>query len=601
MKLSRLSALALLPLGALALSTVTVGEKAHASSHAEAPAIADDPTMDNTDVWAWQDSANTISIVTAWNGVSYAAGGPNYRRWTAKDQGVYEIHIDTNGDGQEDLTYQFQFTNHDKGDESFLRVTSPSSGYNRLQGPADKAQNFNQTYSVSKISGPRRNPTGVAFIASSLPVAPPNTGPQLTWGRLTSVGGKSTPQTLIGANSGAAPGNVTAPAAGADYESKIASLAVQTLGSGEKIFVGPRADAFFVDLGPTFDRLKIRTFGDAANYPVPAGASTPADVGQFGGGFNTLAGKNVEVIAIQIPISSLGGSFALPLGGKYVGVWASSSRRKIRVLPSSGETQTNNVGGGAVGSPAIRQPQEVDAGKLVQVSRLGNPLVNELFIPYDLKDTWNGDEPRFDFAHWLPFFTAPEVPIIENAVYSVPIPPQPARGPYPAVGGGAPRLDLAFLFAPDTLKVRVDLASVSALNGGNGLKPSDLAFALNPTVPHGTLFTSYLLGRTPADDVVDIYLKAAAGFLLADRVIVGALNNAFPATPVATFSQGHSFPNVSLGDGVDFFAPGSNVPGSGCGIQILSSFPYLGTPYDGQEARDGSGNGNEFAKTPRHP
>jgi len=56
--------------------------------------------MDNTDVWAWQDSAGTISIITAWNGVTYASGGPNYRKWTPKDQGVYEIHVDTNGDGR---------------------------------------------------------------------------------------------------------------------------------------------------------------------------------------------------------------------------------------------------------------------------------------------------------------------------------------------------------------------------------------------------------------------------------------------------------------------------------------------------------------------
>ena len=585
-----ISALALLPLGALALSAGTVGPKAQASSHAEAPAIADDPTMDNTDVWAWQDSASTITIVTAWNGVSYASGGPNYRKWTPKEQGVYEIHIDTNGDGVEDVTYQFQFTNHDNGAATFLRVTSPPT-YGRLQGPADKVQKFNQTYSVSRITGPRRNPTGVTFAASNLPVAPPNTGPQLTWGRL---GGKSTAQPLIGAGSTAAPGNISAPASQADYESKIASLATQTLTSGEKVFVGPRADAFFVDLGPTFDQLKIRTFGDPTNYP-PQGAN--ADVGQYGGGHNTLAGKNVEVIALQIPISSLGGSFPSPLAGpakgalglQNVGVWASSSRRKVRVLPT----------GGSSGSSAQRGPIETDAGKLVQVSRLGNPLVNELFIPYDQKDTWNGDEPQYDAAHWNQFFLAPEVPIIINTLYPVSIPNQPARAPFPKVGASATdtRADLSFLFAPDTLKVRVDLAT----NGApNGLKPSDLAFVLNPTVTHTGLAHSYLLGRTPADDVVDIYLKAAAGFLLADNALAGALG-------VSQFTQGALFPNVALGDGVDFFAAGSTVPGSGCGITLLTNaqnapiFPYLGTPYDGQEARDGTGNGNDYFKTPRHP
>src|SRR5581483_8994111 len=118
----------------------------------------------------------------------------------------------------------------------------------------------------------------------------------------------STPQALIGAGSTAAPGNVVAPDnMGNDYETKLARPAISITSSGEKCFVGPRADAFFVDLGPTFDRLKIRTFGTP---PGIAGAGThgAADVGQYGGGFNTLSGKNVEVIAIQIPKSQLVGA-----------------------------------------------------------------------------------------------------------------------------------------------------------------------------------------------------------------------------------------------------------------------------------------------------
>ena len=162
------------------------------------------------------------------------------------------------------------------------------------------------------------------------------------------------------------------------------------------------------------DRFRIRTYNDAANYPLPQGASNP-DVGQYGGGHNALAGKNVEVIALQIPIASLGGSFSLPIAGKFVGVWSSASRREVRVLSA----------GGSAGSTVRRGAIEIGAGKLVQVSRVGNPFVNQWFIPYDQKDAWNADVPSRDALHWAQYLTNPELAGILNALYGMAVPAAP--------------------------------------------------------------------------------------------------------------------------------------------------------------------------------
>lgn len=706
---------ALAPLAATALAFAISPVRtrvAVASSHAEAPAIADDPAMDNTDVWAWQDSASTITIVTAWNGVSTPSGGPNYKKWVPYPQAIYEIHIDTDGDGVEDVTYQFRFSNVDANNAgsgpapTFLRVGSPINGYagpNLPLNPTDGSQKFCQTYTVSKILGQRRS-NQTPKTSASFPVCPPNTGPQFTIGRAggfnasitgtvaitnnsTTVTGtntlfQTTPSLAVGqqiqfgcqagtiytiagitadtaltispaftgagntattiltqgtSGNGITPavagtvaltnGNTAVTGTGTTfttslftgetivfasqagtaytiasitddtdlvlngagfsgattgsttvltgYEANFAQPAIQTINStgfnGEVTFVGPRADAFFVDLGPTFDRLKIRTVGStppvgAATYKPAATLVAIPDVGQYGGAFNTLAGKNVECIAIQIPISQItpAGSLATFLGNPHVGVWASSSRSKVRVLP------TNKNSGQAHSSQPV-DTRDVSTGSFVQVSRLGNPLVNELFIPFDKKDAWNGDVPSNDTAHWGQYFSNPEVAGIINAVYGVTVPP-------------APRNDLQFLFAPDTLKV-------TAINGAGStpLTASSHAFVFGPNTA--------LDGRTLADDAVDIYLKAAAGVLVEDPSVGGPFGFAslfgmpsfFPPTLPGAASP--TTLNVLLGDGCDY-----GTDGSACGIHVMpTTFPYMPTPWDGQEV------GNDYFQSPRHP
>jgi len=467
-------ALALLPVAALAL----VGSEVRGSSHAEAPAIAQDPQVDNTDVWAWKDSPTTITIMTGWNPLRSPFAGPNYDIWS--DTALYEISINTGDDVTEAITYQFQFKNIVKQNgNSFLRITSAAGGYASPTSADDPVQNFRQTYSVTRVTGPRR--TGPAtVVGQDFPVAPPNVGP------------KFTPNYE----------NIAA-------ESTAATSAIRMTTDGCKVFVGPRQEAFFIDLGAAFDKLTIRDL------------DTRGNVGNKGGGVNSLAGYNIDVIAIQIPIASLGVNPAT--AGAHVGVWSSSSRRQVTVLKAGGQGK-------------------VTEGRWVQVSRLGNPLMNELFIPLQLKDQWNASQPSDDVdpnGPFLQYFLDPEPAKLLKALYNLPVPP-------------APRKDLAVLL-PDTLKVRLDI---------NPLQADSAAFLGNPLGP--------LLGRTLADDVVDIYLQAAAGALV------------------------QSVP--PLGDGVDWATSGVRIfQDQATGTQL---FPYMGTPYSGLDGFDGDNTASPTATQP---
>ena len=148
------------------------------------------------------------------------------------------------------------------------------------------------------------------------------------------------------------PANV-GPASIPDYES-VATEAVYDLGGGVTAFAGPRDDPFFVELGGIFDLL---TF--ARTLP-----------GSAGDGVDGLGGFNVMTIAVQVPIADI-------TDGEQpvIGVWTTAARRQV----------------------TIKYPQtEVHAGKFVQVSRLGSPLVNEVVIPMGKKDKFNSSAPKFD-------------------------------------------------------------------------------------------------------------------------------------------------------------------------------------------------------------
>ncbi len=262
------------------------GVVASASSHREAPLIANDPLADNTDVYAFvsPDNPNMVTIIANYIPAELPHGGPNYH--TFGENIRYEIHIDNNAAvAGDEVTYRFTFSRVNEDPTTFFNI--------RLG-----ARNLRTTYTCERSTNGGQTWT---TILSGGEVPPPNIGPR-------SINGP------VGLNT--------------TYDQLIAD-AIETATTGEKIFCGPADDPFFVDLGGVFD---------LGNLPRQNGA--PRDgLGEY----------NVHSIAIQVPISTLRktGAAATPaniLDGDYViGVWASASRRTMRTLSTVGD-EPNETG-----------------------------------------------------------------------------------------------------------------------------------------------------------------------------------------------------------------------------------------------------------------
>jgi uncharacterized protein DUF4331 len=435
---------------------------AGASSHREAPLISDDPSADNTDVYAFvsPDKPNTVTIIANYVPFEDPAGGPNYYRFDPSV--LYELHVDNNGDARDDVTYQFRFKTSVENKNTFLYNTGP------VTSSTDPDLNVKQTYTITRVVRGSRTVLG-----SDLPVPAANIGP------------RSNPSYDV-------------------------FQGVADLGGGRQTFAGPRDDPFFVDLGSVFDLLGLRPFNPAHLIPLAAGA------GQDG-----VLNYNTHTVAVQVPKTDL---LRAPASDGTIGIYASASRRKISILRGNGTIDTQ--------------------GPFVQVSRLGNPLINEVVIPVGMKDLWNASDPRDD-ADFLNRYTSPEIPVLVNALYPV-LPDAPTTN----------RADL----------VAVLLTGVPGLNF-TGDRKADLlrlntaiAPAADPN-PLGALagdFQGFPNGRRLADDVTDIEVRAlACGY---GPILAAALG-------LCDLS-----PNNVLGDGVD---ANENT--------FLSSFPYVAAPNRGYE------------------
>ena len=308
-------------------------------------------------------------------------------------------------------------------------------------------------------------------------------------------------RSVLGSHLPVPPNNI-GPRSTPNYEA-VAAQAVHTLG-GVKTFAGQRDDPFFVDLGSAFDLLGLRPFNPAHAIPLPQEA-----------GVDGLGGFNIHTIAIQVPISELTTG-----GDPIIGVYSQTKRQQTRVL-----------------SPTGPGSKPFNSGAFVNVSRLGNPLVNEVIIPLGQKDRFNASEPRND-EQFLPRVLDPEPARLIEGLYPVQVPP-------------APRNDLVAIF----------LTGLPGLNQPANVKPSEM-IRLNTSTPLGSGDPLGVLagdnqgfpnGRRLADDVVDIELRALAG--------------ATPFTP--SFNR---VPNNSLGDGVN----ANDRP-------FLGAFPYVATPHQGYE------------------
>jgi uncharacterized protein DUF4331 len=451
-----------------------------ASSHREAPLISQDPTADNTDLYAFRspDRPDTVTIIANYIPLESPAGGPNFPAFD--DTVLYEIHVDNDGDAKDDLTYQFRFHTETRNPDTFLYNTGPITSLD------DPNWNRRQTYSVRLIRRGREQGERDEVLGANLTTPPDNIGP------------RSTP----------------------NYEA-LADAAVHTLRGGIKVFAGQRDDPFFVDLGSVFDLAGLRPFNAFHAIPLPPGA-----------GRDAVARYNTHSIAIQVPIAQL-----VESPRTTIGVYASASRRQVRILRKDGM-------------------DDDEGGHFVQVSRLGEPLINEVVIPLGRKDAWNRSEPEDD-RQFEGFYTNPEVSRLENALYGTP--PQGHAGgalmPIAETGRadlvailltGVPGLNFTGPRKADLLRLNTAIAPSAAVGLGNRLGVLAGDFAGFPN------------GRRLEDDVVDIDLRAfAEGY--------GPILHAALGLPDKS-------PNNLLGDGVD----ANDKP-------FFTRFPYVATPHQGYE------------------
>jgi Domain of unknown function (DUF4331) len=425
-----------LALAALAAALAAVGavvalrggpSGAQASSHREAPLIAQDPTADNTDVYAFRspDKPDTVTLISNVIPAEDPGAGPNW--YTFSPSARYDIYVDRNGDGKPDISWYFRF-----------KAGTPTAFLGGTQ----------QSYTVTKV-----------------------------------VNGKST---VVGSNLSTPPDNI-GPRSTPNYHA-LAQKGVQTLSDGTTVFAGQRDDPFFGDIGAAFDLVAIRN-----------------GTGATGGGKDFFAGYATHSIALQVPVSMLDNT------SHVIGVWAATDRQQITFAKGK------------------------SVGRWVQVSRLGNPLINELLIPTELKDKWNASTPDKD-SQFRQYYTSPILAALLNKLY-------PQFGPFKendrtdiaaVLGTGLqmPNLNYTGPTFADELRLNLSIAPTAPVGKGNrlGVLGGDLAGWPN--------------GRRFEDDVIDIAERAVGGALI-----------------------GHALP---LGDGVD----ANDQP-------LQQSFPYAADPFSG--------------------
>ena len=353
------------------------------------------------------------------------------------------------------------------------------------------------------------------------------------------------PNTLLGRGLTCPPVNV-----GVRSTPNYPALAAQSyhnLGGHRKVFAGQRADGFHVDLGSIFDLGDLRPFQDAYNTGIPP-------VLQGMPGVNGLTGLNVHTIALQVPISDLtvdGRKQTNVMSPKSViGVWASASRSSARILDTH--------------RGAYRS-----FGHYSQISRLGNPLVNEVLNPMAQKDRWNAQDPHDD-KQFAKYVLHPELAnLIANVLYPTAFPNLKAY-----VNANKPRNDLAAI-----LLTGIPAGPIPGFQNFTGPVQADmlrLNVAVPPTAPGkenpiGLVAgdaAGFPNGRRPIDDVTAIELKAVAG------ATIGLVDHTFTADGAAG----------ALNDGTT----NDNVP---YGQPFLPSFPYLSNPNSGFTSAPGEPGG----------
>jgi len=469
-----------LALTAIATAAVLVPSFAVPSSHREAPRIAQDPTADNTDVYFFTSPDKPDTATIVSNFIPFEEPAGGPNFFTFNDDVKYSLKVDNSGDGRGDVVYEFRFKTKIANPNTFLYNTGPIT----YDAGSNSFTNLSvvQTYDVKKITY-KGDKKVVRTIGRNLLTPPSNVGP------------KSIP----------------------NYDS-VVQPTIYTLKDGTKVFAGQRDDPFFVDLGSTFDLINL----DKPGRPGIGFGGAPENQGK---GDDGVTGYNVHTIAIQVPKTQLTANGKQPTDpnstDSVVGVYSTTER------------------------PVISYDKNGKAGstKWQQVSRLAEPLINEVVIPLGKKDFWNASDPADD-KQFLNNYRNPELAADINLLFPAVKAPEKKRDDLVAVLLTGLPPGNPFKLVTQIGKGKPAFADLLRLNLAIPPTPPDKQNRLGVLGGQADGFPN---GRRLVDDIVDIEEQAVAGVLIRP--------------------MGETPP---LGDGV----ANNDLP-------FLSSFPYLAAPVNG--------------------
>jgi Domain of unknown function (DUF4331) len=424
-----------------AASLTLTGSPLFASSHQDAPLAVLDPAANTTDVYAFvdQDDHGPTSLVVALGVYPFEEPGIGPNKFNFDDNVLYEIHVALGHDvaaGRATLSYQFEFRSETRNPNTILQNFTGV-----IQHVGDANQNFVQKYTVTKVD----HRTHKRTVLGTEILVPPNNQ------------GNATPFYNQGDNGENPAKQGVKHVADLDRYTK---EAIATLRNGYVSFAGQRDDGFYADIQAIFDLLKLRNPGKDSQ-----------------GGFN------IHLMALQIPVNELGGD------QQVVGVYASTSRRQVRILLEHGSDKNDDL----------------NLGRWVQVARQGNPLFNEGFVAIVDKDRYSRTSPESDNVLFRKYAENPELGRLINTIL--------LGGTHPEITVG--RTDLAAIFIPDLIKVDLSTPGVRLTNTG-GDDP-ETKFARLSVFGGDLLFSSlqkksvpggWPNGRRFGDDVVDIAIDA---------------------------------------------------------------------------------------------
>lgn len=431
-----------------------------ASSHREAPISALDHSADVTDWYAFvsYDHPDRVTMILNVDGLLEPANGPNY--FPFDPNVLYEMKVDNNHDGIEDITFQFRFHTEVRQPGVFTGFAGGIAGIppiTSLDGSGSEGLSLRQTYSVTMVKN------GVATELSSgrtLFAVPSNVGP------------------------------LTMP-----HYQELFNEGIYDLGNGVRVFAGTVDDPFYIDLGAAFDSLNFRMGVGGILSPTVDGDDTHNYAP------DAVAGFNVNSIVLEVPTTMLTADGQMhPASNKnaVIGTYGATSRRRVTIRRVA--TRVDDTG------DALKTE-----GPWRQVNREGNPLINELIIGTGFKDRFSVDDPEHD-GQFAKFFLDPLLAHLFSAVLGIPVPPAPRTDLLPLVQYMAP------ICPGCTAADAGPVADLLRLN--TGIPPTPVGHQKRLGFLAGDL-AGFPQGRRPIDDVVDIASRAVAG-ILADPVKFGA-------------------------------------------------------------------------------